>query len=256
MVEPPEVDETTESPVADPAAESPVPEVAPERISRRSSSPTTAASARSGAYARRGGTEPTVTLDPTETARPEALEFGLYTIGHSTHPLDEFLMLLDRHGVEALADVRRFPGSRKHPHFNRDHLASALPEAGVEYRWFDALGGRRKGSGGPSKNLGLRNESFRNYADYMSTPEFHEAAGELLSLARRKRTAYMCSEGLYWRCHRRLVSDYLLARGIEVRHIMPDGELRPHVLTEGAVIDDGDLSYPPPQAGQTLTLIE
>jgi len=195
-------------------------------------------------------------LEPTEIARPESLAFGLYTIGHSTHPLDEFLMLLDRHGIEALADIRRFPGSRKYPHFNRDHLASALPEAGVEYRWFEALGGRRKGSGGPSKNLGLRNESFRNYADFMATPEFHEAAGELLSLARTKRTAYMCSEGLYWRCHRRLVSDYLLARGIEVRHIMPDGKLRPHVLTEGSVIDDGDLSYPPPPAGRTPTLFD
>ena len=195
-------------------------------------------------------------LEPTETTGPEILPSGLFTIGHSTHPLDEFLGLLARHGVEALADVRRFPGSRKHPHFNREHLASALPGAGVEYRWFEALGGRRKGSGGPSKNFGLRNESFRNYADFMATPEFHEAAEELLSLARTKRTAYMCSEGLYWRCHRRLVSDYLLVRGIEVRHIMPDGKLRPHVLTEGAVIDDGDLSYPPPPAGQTPTLFE
>ena len=184
------------------------------------------------------------------------MPFGLFTIGHSTHPLDGFLRLLARHGIEALADIRRFPGSRKYPHFNRDGLASALPEAGVEYRWFEALGGRRKGSGGSPRNLGLRNESFRNYADYMTTAEFHEAVGQLLDLARRKRTAFMCSEGLFWRCHRRLVSDYLLARGIEVRHIMPDGELRPHTLTEGARIDGGDLSYPPPQADQTPTLFE
>ena len=176
----------------------------------------------------------------------------LFTVGHSTHPLGEFLDLLARHGVEVLADVRRFPGSRKYPHFNRDHLAAALPEAGVEYRWFEALGGRRKTSSGPSQNLGLRNDSFRNYADYMATPEFREAVEQLLALARRKRTAFMCSEGLFWRCHRRLVSDFLLARGLTVRHVMPDSELRPHTLTEGARIEDGELSYPPPDPARTL----
>src|SRR5689334_1591593 len=189
-----------------------------------------------GGMSRRARSEPTMNLDPTETARPEAPPFGLVTIGHSTHPLDGFLGLLDRHGIEALADIRRFPGSRKYPHFNRDRLATALPQAGVEYRWFEPLGGRRKGSGDSPRNLGLRNESFRNYADYMASQEFHEAIGGLLGLARSKRTAFMCSEGLYWRCHRRLVADYLLAQGIEVFHIMPDGELRPHTLTEGAVI--------------------
>jgi uncharacterized protein (DUF488 family) len=184
------------------------------------------------------------------------MHIQLFTIGHSTHPLDEFLDLLARHGIEALADVRRFPGSRKHPHFNRDRLASELPPAGVEYRWLESLGGRRKGSGGPPRNLGLRNESFRHYADHMATPEFQEAVGGLLGLARRKRAAFMCSEGLFWRCHRRLVSDYLLAQGITVQHIMPDGELRPHTLTEGARIDGGELSYPPPQADRTPTLFD
>jgi uncharacterized protein (DUF488 family) len=195
--------------------------------------------------------------EPAEIARPKAMPFPLFTIGHSTHPLDGFLRLLARHGIEALADIRRFPGSRKYPHFNRDGLASALPQAGVEYRWFEALGGRRKGSGGSPRNLGLRNESFRNYADYMATEEFQVAAGGMLELARQKRSAFMCSEGLFWRCHRRLVSDYLLARSIAVQHIMPDGDLRPHSLTPGARIDDGgDGSYPPPQAGQTPTLFE
>lgn len=178
----------------------------------------------------------------------------LYTIGHSTHALDEFLGLLARHGIEALVDIRRYPGSRKHPHFNRDNLAAALPRAGVEYHWFEALGGRRKGSGGSTRNLGLRNENFRAYADYMATPEFHQAVGQLLELAGRKQTAYMCSEGLFWRCHRRLVSDDLLARGIVVQHILPDGELRPHSLTEGARINGGELSYPPPQEDGTLPL--
>jgi hypothetical protein len=205
---------------------------------------------------RRARTEPTMNLDPTEIAGPGSMPFGLFTIGHSTHPLDVFLKLLDRHGIEALADIRRFPGSRKYPHFNREHLASALPEASVEYRWVEALGGRRKGSGGSTRNHGLRNESFRNYADYMSTPAFHEAVGQLLELARRRRTAFMCSEGLFWRCHRRLVSDDLLVRGIAVQHIMPDGQLRPHSLTEGARIDDGGLSYPPPQTGHTPTLLD
>ena len=195
-------------------------------------------------------------LDPAENDRPKTMQSPLFTIGHSTHPLDGFLDLLARHGIEALADIRRFPGSRIHPHFSRDRLASALPQAGVEYRWFEALGGRRKQPGGSTRNLGLRNESFRNYADYMTTQEFHKAMGQLLDLARRKRTAFMCSEGLFWRCHRRLVSDDLLVRGVEVQHIMPGGELRPHSLTQGARIDGGDLCYPPPQADQTPSLFE
>ena len=204
---------------------------------------------------RRSRTEPTMSLDPTEIAHPETMPSGLFTIGHSTHPLDEFLGLLARHGIEALADIRRFPGSRKYPHFNREHLASALPQAGVEYRWLEPLGGRRKGIGDSPRNLGLRNESFRHYADYMATQEFHEAVGGLLELARARRTAYMCSEGLYWRCHRRLVSDYLLAQGITVQHIMPDGKLRPHTLTEGARVEGGEVSYPP-QGDHTPTLFD
>jgi uncharacterized protein (DUF488 family) len=180
----------------------------------------------------------------------------LFTIGHSTHLLDGFLKLLARHGIEALADIRRFPGSRKYPHFNRDCLASALFQAGVEYRWFEALGGRRQKSDDSPGNLGLRNEGFRNYADYMATHEFHEAVGQLLELARRKRTAFMCSEGLFWRCHRRLVSDYLLAQGHAIHHIMPTGELCPHTLTEGARIDGGELSYPPPQADRAPSLFQ
>jgi uncharacterized protein (DUF488 family) len=126
----------------------------------------------------------------------------------------------------------------------------------VEYRWFEALGGRRQKSGDSPRNLGLRNEGFRNYADYMSTPEFHGAVGQLLRLARHKRTALMCSEGLFWRCHRRLVSDYLLVQGHAVHHIMPTGVLRPHTLTAGARTDGGELSHPPPQADRAPTLFE
>jgi uncharacterized protein (DUF488 family) len=168
----------------------------------------------------------------------------LFTLGHSTHPLERFLALLARHGVEALADIRRFPGSRKHPQFNRDDLASALQKASIEYHWLEALGGRRPERRDGSPNLGLENQSFRNYADYMLTPEFQGGVARLLEVARRRRTALMCAEGLFWRCHRRLVSDFLAANGVTVQHIMPSGELRPHKLTSGAVVEGGRVTYP------------
>jgi uncharacterized protein (DUF488 family) len=166
------------------------------------------------------------------------------TIGHSNHPLDRFLALLVQHGVEALVDIRRFPGSRKHPHFHRDNLAAALPKSGVEYHWLEALGGRRHKQREESPNVGLENRGFRNYADYMLSDEFREGVENLLEIARQKRTALMCAEGLFWQCHRRLVSDFLVANGVTVQHIMPGGELRPHKLTGGAVIEGGRVTYP------------
>jgi uncharacterized protein (DUF488 family) len=169
---------------------------------------------------------------------------NLFTVGHSNHPLDRFLTLLAQHGVEALVDIRRFPGSRKHPHFNGDGLAAALQKSGVEYHWLEVLGGRRRKQQDESPNLGLQNEGFRNYAGYMLTGEFREGVEQLLAIARQKRTAIMCAEGLFWQCHRRLVSDFLLANGVTVQHIMPAGELRPHTLTSGAVIDKGRVTYP------------
>jgi uncharacterized protein (DUF488 family) len=175
----------------------------------------------------------------------------LFTIGHSTHPLDRFLTLLNEHEIEALVDIRRFPGSRRQPHFNRDNLAPAVQQAGLEYHWLEALGGRRsKEKNTASKNLGLRNESFRNYADYMATEGFQLAVAQLLATASRKRTAFMCAEGLFWQCHRRLVSDFLLTKGITVQHIMPSGDLRPHTLTAGARVDADGLSYPAPKIAQ------
>ncbi len=170
----------------------------------------------------------------------------LFTIGHSTHPPGRFLGLLCLHRIEALADIRRFPGSRKFPQFNQDDLAPALREAGIDYHWLEALGGRRgkRRDGPPSANLGLRNAGFRNYADHMVTREFQEGVARLLEVARAKRTCLMCAEGLFWRCHRRLVSDFLTAQGITVQHIMPNGELRPHELTPGAMIDGGKVTYP------------
>ena len=169
---------------------------------------------------------------------------AVLTVGHSNHPLDRFLALLVRHGVEALVDIRRFPGSRKHPHFHRDSLAAALPKSGVEYHWLEALGGRRHKQRDESPNSGLENQGFRNYADHMHTDEFKEAVKTLLEVARRKRTAIMCAEGLFWQCHRRLVSDFLVANGVTVQHIMPAGELRPHTPTPGAVMDGGRVTYP------------
>lgn len=168
----------------------------------------------------------------------------LFTVGHSNHPLECFLALLARQGVEALADIRRFPGSRKHPHFNRNNLAAALQQSGVEYHWLEALGGRRPKQRDESPNLGLENQGFRNYADYMLTDEFRDGVTTLLEVARRKRTAIMCAEGLFWQCHRRLVSDFLVANGVTVQHIMPGGELRPHTLTRGAVVEGGKVTYP------------
>lgn len=185
------------------------------------------------------------------------MSLKLFTIGHSTHPIERFIALLNQHGIKGLADIRRFPGSKRLPHFSRDNLAAALPKAGLDYHWFEALGGRRsKEKNANSNNLGLRNESFRNYADYMLTPQFQDAVDQLLEIGNRKRTAFMCAEGLFWQCHRRLVSDFLMMKGIVVEHIMPSGELRSHTLTEGGRIKDGELSYPASDAAQTRFMFE
>lgn len=169
---------------------------------------------------------------------------SIYTIGHSTHSLDQFIALLAQHQIKVLVDIRRFPGSRKYPHFNRDNLAAALTAEGVDYHWLEALGGRRHKRQNESPNPGLQNKSFRNYADYMLTAEFQEGVQQLLDVVGQKRTAIMCAEGLFWRCHRRLVSDYLTAKRMKIQHIMPTGELRPHTLTSGAVIAKGRVTYP------------
>jgi uncharacterized protein (DUF488 family) len=154
---------------------------------------------------------------------------------------------LAAHGIEVLGDIRAFPGSRRLPHFNRENLERDLPSRAIEYRWLPDLGGRRKKQQEHSPNLGLRNLSFRNYADYMLTQPFHAAAEELVRLAGDKRTAIMCAERVYFHCHRMLVSDYLVAYGHEVLHIDGTGVPRPHKLTAEArrrgdnVIYSGDL---------------
>lgn len=168
----------------------------------------------------------------------------IWTIGHSTRPLDEFLGVLGRYGVEAVADVRRFPGSRRNPQYSDSALAVSLAARAVEYRWIPALGGRRQARP-DSPNTSWRNASFRGYADYMDSPEFAAGMDELRELALRKRTAIMCAELLWWRCHRSLVSDLLCSEGVEVVHIRDAEDSAVHTYTKPARIVDGRLSYVP-----------
>ncbi|OLE12116.1 MAG: hypothetical protein AUG89_08325 [Acidobacteria bacterium 13_1_20CM_4_56_7] len=167
----------------------------------------------------------------------------LYTIGHSTRTLEELIAALQAHSIETLVDIRAFPMSRRLPHFNREALEKTLPEAGIRYRWIKELGGMRKKSLEESPNVALRNNSFRNYADYMLTPEFESAIAELLDTAEHSRTAYMCAERVYFKCHRMLVSDWLVAHGHEVLHIDNVKPAKPHKLMPEARIDDGRLIY-------------
>lgn len=167
----------------------------------------------------------------------------IYTIGHSTRTIDEFIDLLKQHAIEVLVDIRSFPMSRRLPHFNRENMEKSLAEAQIEYRWMKDLGGRRKRILQDSPNIALRNDAFRNYADYMLTAPFRGAIEELLQLAAKKRTAYMCAEAVYFRCHRMLVSDYLTAHGHHVRHILDKNEPRLHTLMADARIIDGQLIY-------------
>lgn len=160
----------------------------------------------------------------------------IFTIGHSDRPAEEFISLLKEFSIQALADIRRFPSSRKHPHFNSEPLRSLLRDNQIEYVWLEALGGRRKGAGAISPNLLLRSRGFRNYADYMATEEFTGAVETLIELAGRKTTAIMCAEKLYWKCHRMLLSDYLVANDVDVSHIVEHGKTRRHELLAGAIV--------------------
>lgn len=166
----------------------------------------------------------------------------LYTIGHSTRDIDSFMDLLLQNEIAILVDVRRFPGSRKFPHFNKDILAQALKNKGIEYLHLLGLGGRRKPTEN-SKNTVWRNTSFQAYADYMETEEFKEALEELKQIAQRKTTVIMCSEAVWWRCHRALISDYLKAEGWKVQHILSKTNIQEHPYTSAAKIIDNKLSY-------------
>ena len=166
----------------------------------------------------------------------------IYTIGHSTRTFDQFLALLRREDVRHLVDVRRFPVSRRYPHFDRDPLAHALEAAGISYEHAVDLGGRRTASVG-SRNLGWRNASFRGYADYTASQMFLRALDALLAAADRVTTAIMCAEAVPWRCHRTLIADALLARGRTVRHIL-DASTATHTLTPFGIIRHGRVEYP------------
>jgi uncharacterized protein (DUF488 family) len=166
----------------------------------------------------------------------------LWTVGHSTHPLGEFLDILHAHGITRIADVRRFPGSRAYPHFNPEQLERSLAESGISYTPMPTLGGRRKPRA-DSQHHAWHNDSFRGYADYMDTAEFAVAADELAALARDDRVAAMCAEGVWWRCHRSMIADYFKANGWEVLHIMGAGEAKEHPYTAVARVENGTLMY-------------
>lgn len=173
-----------------------------------------------------------------------AMPSVMLTIGHSDRTIDDFLGILTQHRVAFLADVRKMPGSRKHPQFNDDALASSLAAAGIGYEHFPGLGGLRRRSP-DSPNTGWRNASFRAYADYMLTAEFETGLDALLGRARQELTVIMCAEAVPWRCHRSLIADALLVRGVAVNDIYRPSRVRPHKLTSIAHVVGMRITYPP-----------
>jgi uncharacterized protein (DUF488 family) len=169
----------------------------------------------------------------------------VWTVGHSTRALEDFLALLERHRIGAIADVRRFPASRRHPQYAREALQASLAGAGIDYLWLPQLGGRRAARP-DSPNTAWRNPSFRGYADHLGTTEFEDGLAALLALAAQRRTAVMCAELLWWRCHRQVIADVLKVRGIEVLHIIDGDEVVPHPWSGAARVVDGRLDYGAP----------
>jgi uncharacterized protein (DUF488 family) len=170
----------------------------------------------------------------------------VHTIGHSTRPLEDLVALLRGRGVERVIDVRTVPRSRHNPQYERTSLATALRENGIEYRHHKELGGLRRPRR-DSPNGGWRNDSFRGFADYMQSPEFAEAVERLIVLAAEKPTAIMCAEAVPWRCHRSLIADALVVRGIEVLHLLDLDAARPHTLNAMAAVSGTRITYPPGQ---------
>ncbi len=168
----------------------------------------------------------------------------VYTIGHSTRTTEAFVKLLDEFGVKHLVDVRRYPGSRRNPHFSRDVLQKNLKELGIDYTHMEALGGRRRPNP-DSPNTHWTSDGFRGYADYTATASFDAGLTELVRIANRQTTAVMCAEAVHWKCHRQLIADTLVARDVAVRHILSPGTAKPHELNPAArVLPDGRLQYP------------
>jgi uncharacterized protein (DUF488 family) len=170
------------------------------------------------------------------------MSLSVWTIGHSTREIDEFVQLLVSFSIGLLVDVRTYPGSRRYPHFNRENLRLSLTDQGIDYLHMPELGGRRK-TRPDSQNVAWRNESFRGYADYMETHAFREGIDRLLELANQRRTAIMCAEAVWWRCHRSLIADHLKVAGVTVTHILGLGKSEEHPFTSAAQIVNGRLSY-------------
>ena len=168
----------------------------------------------------------------------------IYTIGHSTRTFEQFVAILRSFDIRAVADVRLIPRSRRYPHFNNDHLNEHLPLHGIEYLPFKSLGGRRRPRK-DSPNTGWRNESFRGYADFLMTPAFERALGDLIDAARERPTTTMCAEAVPWRCHRSLISDALLVRGWDVVDVIDEGKGNAHRLTKFARVEGTTITYPP-----------
>ncbi len=168
----------------------------------------------------------------------------IFTVGHSTRSAEEFVALLEAHGIRLLVDVRTIPRSRRNPQFGSEELARTLAAVGIEYLWMRSLGGLRHPRP-DSVNAGWRNDSFRGYADYMQTPEFATAVDELIELGSSDDLVIMCAEAVPWRCHRSLIGDALLARGVEVLDIMGVDTAAPHRLTPFARVDGLSITYPP-----------
>jgi uncharacterized protein (DUF488 family) len=167
----------------------------------------------------------------------------IWTIGHSTRAIDDFISLLKENEINLLVDVRAWPGSKRYPQFNKDTLAESLNAHGIRYEHFPELGGKRK-SKPDSRNTAWRNASFRGYADYMETEQFQKGIERLLEVAAEAGpTAIMCAEAVWWRCHRSLIADYLKARGVEVLHVLGANKVEPHPYTSASRIVNGELSY-------------
>jgi uncharacterized protein (DUF488 family) len=176
----------------------------------------------------------------------------IYTIGHSTRGADDFRAILDAHGIKLLVDVRQFPGSRRYPHFSARALAESLSASGIQYEHAVELGGRRRPQA-DSPNTYWRNASFRAFADHMATPEFQAALARLSELGHQRSTAIMCAEAVPWRCHRWLISDALVSRGISVEHLLDADHSQPHVLNPAARRNEhGWLTYPGAEDQLTL----
>jgi uncharacterized protein (DUF488 family) len=170
------------------------------------------------------------------------METTVWTLGHSTRPLETFLALLAHYRIEAIVDVRRFPGSRRQPQYGQEALHSALAGHGIAYHWIEALGGRRRPLP-DSPNTAWRNASFRGYADYIASSGFAEGLHDLLEVARRRRTSMMCAEAVWWRCHRALIADVLSVRGVKVVHIIDGTHSVLHPYTAPARVVQGRLTY-------------